>query len=95
MLATVIIGICHTLQRKSPNTISPLSCIMLQALADGFCGCLSTVSTFAVEVRGLRGGGWTYASASVVAAQVILVLVTGIPWWAGGSSERLACVFES
>lgn len=97
MIATVIIGITHTLQHRSPSSkmVTPLSCVMLQALADGFCGCLSTVSTFAVEVRGLRGGAWTYASVSVVASQLILVLVTGIPWWAGGSAERLACAFES
>lgn len=102
MLATVIIGICHTLQRKSSPVVGPLSCVMLQGLQDGLCGCLSTVSTFAVELRGLGGssGGhprraaWVYAITSLGTAQILLLIVTGIPWWAGGISELRRCTFE-
>src|ERR1700733_1346107 len=78
MLGTMLVGIFHSLQRDN-RLRDPLSCVMLQALMDGFCGCLSTVSTFAVEIRGLRARAWAYAGASIFTAQLVLVVVVGIP----------------
>lgn len=91
ILGTVLIGVFHTLQRTHPDS---LSCVMLQALIDGFCGCLSTVSTFAVEIRTLKVHAWRYVGASLILAQLSLVIVTGIPWWSGAVGERDMCMFE-
>lgn len=94
ILGTVLVGVFHTLQRKKNPSAGALSCVMLQALMDGFCGCLSTVSTFAVEVRALKKSAWAYAGASLIVAQLCLVIVTGIPWWSGAVSESNMCTFE-
>jgi CrcB protein len=93
LLGTLLVGTFHSLQRDHGHSGS-LSCVMLQALMDGFCGCLSTVSTFAVEIRGLRVRAWVYAGASIFAAQLVLVFVTGIPRWTGAISEPAKCTFE-
>lgn len=94
ILGTLLVGSFHTLQRDK-RLWDPASCVMLQALMDGFCGCLSTVSTFAVEIHGLRVRAWVYAGASIFVAQLALVVVTGIPRWAGAISESAKCAFET
>lgn len=94
ILGTLLVGIFHSLQRDNGHS-GPLSCVMLQALIDGFCGCLSTVSTFAVEIRGLHVRAWVYTGASIFTAQLVLVFVTGIPRWTGAISESAKCTFET
>lgn len=91
--ATVILGICHILQRTQsfPN---PVSCSILQGLIDGFCGCLSTVSSFASEVRLLKGrNAWTYVAASVLCGQFLLSVSLGPAWWSGRIHENILCSF--
>jgi fluoride ion exporter CrcB/FEX len=107
IFATILIGACYSLQRwrvhgDSAETleehkygiVGPLGCVMLQALEDGFCGCLSTVSTFAVEIRGLRRMAWRYVAVSLGMGQLVLVLVVGVPWWSGAVEEGRMCTFE-
>ena len=54
------------------------ACHVLVGLADGFCGCLTTVSTFAVEIKGLRvGHAYFYAAASVAAGLGLMVVILG------------------
>lgn len=82
LIATAILSACIAIQKQ---TIAPLSCSVLQGLVDGFCGCLSTVSTFAVELRGLRRfAAYRYALISVLGGIALCVLIYGSVWWSVG-----------
>lgn len=90
---TTLLAIFHVLQRL-PNSPSHSACSILQGLMDGYCGCLSTVSSFAVEIRGLKGRrGWTYFGVSYIIGQLIMVIVVGSAWWSGGVQESHRCSF--
>ncbi|KAF8335060.1 CrcB-like protein-domain-containing protein [Cantharellus anzutake] len=94
IFATALIGAFHTLQHRDNPLISHVSCEILKGLSDGYCGCLSTVSTFAVEVRALKRKAWVYAAASLIVAQISLVLIAGVPRWSGVTKESSMCSYE-
>ncbi|CAO1622402.1 unnamed protein product [Parajaminaea phylloscopi] len=75
--------------RTSPAAHTIVSCQVLYGLQEGLCGCLSTISTFAVELTTLRPRGRAvgYAIGSYIVAECICVLVIGAPWWSGGGLE--------
>ena len=53
-------------------------CQVLRGVGDGFCGCLTTVSTFVAELVGLRvGKAYIYGIASVGLGLAIMVVVLG------------------
>ncbi|KAI8911987.1 CrcB-like protein-domain-containing protein [Powellomyces hirtus] len=78
MLATLLIGVSYRLSdRSTPNPRGTL-CTLLYALSMGFCGCLSTVSTFVVELNTLPTcAAYIYATVSIVAGVVGLLIVVG------------------
>lgn len=80
---TLILGIAVVIQgRSSVTSISSISCAILHGIDTGFCGCLSTISTFAVELDTLiRKHAYVYATVSIGVGLVLLVLVVGIPTW--------------
>lgn len=60
------------------------ACRVLAGVADGFCGCLSTVSTLAVELRNLRTShSYAYAltTASIGLAIMVSVLGSWVSCW--------------
>lgn len=66
---------------------SGTSCALLQGLQDGYCGALTTVSTFVVELCTLqRRHAYVYALVSIVVGSVLYVLVDGVDYWIHGSS---------
>lgn len=72
------------------------ACALLQGLQDGYCGALTTVSTFIVELCSLqRAHAYRYALASLFIASVLYVLVDGIDYWTHGSTAGAGprCVF--
>ena len=92
-LGTSLLALFHVLQGL-PNPVSPNACSILQGLGDGYCGCLTTVSTFAAELRGLAARKrWLYGTISVVMGQVLMVLIFGSAIWAGNVSSRVSCTF--
>ncbi|KAH9951635.1 CrcB-like protein-domain-containing protein [Amylocystis lapponica] len=73
---------------------SPNACGVLRGLSDGYCGCLTTVSTFAAEVAALDNRkSWLYVVASWVTSQLLLLVILGPSYWAGHVSEQATCTY--
>ena len=88
MIATALVAVFALLQYSSTNR-SIISCAVLTGLIDGFCGCLSTVSTFITEIRGMRRQhAYRYAIISIVGGQALMVLILGSYWWSQGLEAK-------
>lgn len=88
-LGTGLLAAFHVIQR---TPVSASACTTLQGLIDGYCGCLTTVSSFAVEIRGLKGRrAWRYFGVSYLVGQGLMVAIAGGPWWSGKIHEHSMC----
>lgn len=75
----------------SPMAAGVVACQVLQGVEDGFCGCLTTVSTWVAELSGLRRrDAYVYGSVSFAVSFALLVAVIGGLRWTGGFGP-LAC----
>lgn len=98
LIGTALLGMFHVLQRLSVNPVSNEACSMLQGMMDGYCGCLTTISTFVVEVAtlGVWKGG-LYALLSWICGQLILLVILVPSIW--GSQDRvgveMTCNYQS
>ncbi|KIK68076.1 hypothetical protein GYMLUDRAFT_36907 [Collybiopsis luxurians FD-317 M1] len=93
-IGTGLIAAFHVIQTIADKPVSPNTCSLLQGLADGFCGCLTTVSTFAVEIRALKG--WErlrYILMSWGAGQILFLIIMG-PSLLSGNAKALTCSFN-
>ena len=78
MFGTAVIAGCTALQYTGPGFASLLHCEILQGFDDGFCGCLTTVSTFVAEVRKLpQRSSYIYAISSWACGQLLLLVILG------------------
>jgi CrcB protein len=94
-LGTAVLGALHVLQNKS-HAVSPVACGLLQGLADGYCGCLTTVSTFASEVLALeQRRRWFYIFVSFALAQAILTVILEPSFHAASVREQQVCRFTT
>lgn len=67
-----------------------VGCQVLQGMSDGFCGCLTTVSTWVVELKGLRlRHAYFYGLMSVGVALGLMVIIVGSLQWTDGFKSVL------
>jgi fluoride ion exporter CrcB/FEX len=87
---TALFGMAWDLQHASAVGIagSLVSCQLLQGVMGGFCGCLTTVSTWATELSSLRRThAYIYGSTSVALSLAALVVIAGTMKWTVGWSD--------
>lgn len=88
MIATLLIAGVYVAQRR-PSASIPVRCDALYAIQQGFCGCLSTVSTFANELVSIkkRRWRWVYLFTSVIFGHLLVLAVVGGVRWGPGYGE--------
>ncbi|KAI3343244.1 CrcB-like protein-domain-containing protein [Ustulina deusta] len=87
---TAILGMAWDLAHIPRGGI--VGCQVLQGIEDGFCGCLTTVSTWIVELVVLRRRkAYVYGGTSVVSALFLMIAIMGGLRWSQGFSGLL-CV---
>ncbi|KAG5925851.1 hypothetical protein E4U42_003889 [Claviceps africana] len=86
---TAILGMAWDLAHVGSGGL--VGCQLLQGVEDGFCGCLTTVSTWVAELHGLgRRSAYVYGCASVLASLAVMVVIMGGLRWTDGWSA-LVC----
>ncbi|KHN97543.1 Camphor resistance CrcB protein [Metarhizium album ARSEF 1941] len=89
VIGTAVLGIAWDIAHVQIGGI--VGCQVLQGVEDGFCGCLTTVSTWVAELNSLRRrNAYTYGATSIVVSFAIMVLVLGGLRWTDGWSA-LVC----
>jgi fluoride ion exporter CrcB/FEX len=87
---TMVLGMAYSLQHVSIDASSLgggslTACQVLQGIMDGFCGCLTTVSTWALELSDLRRRhAYFYGGLSVAVSICALVVEIGSLQWSRG-----------
>lgn len=67
-----------------------VGCQVLQGMSDGFCGCLTTVSTWVAELTGLRlRHAYFYGMMSVTVALSLMIIIMGSLQWRDGFKDPL------
>ncbi|KAI1485992.1 CrcB-like protein-domain-containing protein [Biscogniauxia mediterranea] len=90
IFGTTILGMSWDLAHVPEGGV--IGCQVLQGIEDGFCGCLTTVSTWVSELVALRRRhAYAYGTASVVVALACMIAVMGGLRWTQGFSE-LTCL---
>lgn len=89
IFGTIILGMCWDLQHVPLGGV--VGCQVLQGVMDGYCGCLTTVSTWISELVGVRRRhAYRYGISSVLVALAFLVVIMGSMQWTRGFGE-IAC----
>lgn len=88
MFGTAVLGMSYDLQHVPLGGV--VGCQVLQGIEDGFCGCLTTVSTWVSELSSLRRrNAYRYGAASVIVALCLLIVIMGsMQWTIGFSASR-------
>ncbi|MCJ1308982.1 hypothetical protein MMC25_002637 [Agyrium rufum] len=91
MFGTIILAMLWDLQHAGLGAGmiggGRVGCQVLQGMMDGFCGCLTTVSTWVGELNGLRRRhSYIYGLASVIGGLSLMIVITGSLRWSKGFS---------
>ena len=90
LFGTFILAMSFDLQHR-PGVADKLGCQILQGIIEGFCGCLTTVSTWVSELVSLkRKHAYLYGLASVLVSFGFLVVIMGSLRWTKGFAKS-AC----
>ncbi|KAF2087808.1 hypothetical protein K490DRAFT_40931 [Saccharata proteae CBS 121410] len=98
VFGTAVLGMAYDLQHvrlTAPGAMAVagggrIGCQVLQGIEDGFCGCVTTVSTWVAEMRGLRRGhAYVYGVGSVGLGVGVMVVVMGSVRWTTGFVEPI------
>ncbi|RMD44975.1 hypothetical protein DV735_g55, partial [Chaetothyriales sp. CBS 134920] len=85
MFGTAVLGMAWDLQHAAgigAGAGVANACAVLDGLGDGFCGCLTTVSTWVLELDTLsRRHAWIYGLTSVGAGLGLMVVIMGSMAW--------------
>ncbi|KAH7007737.1 CrcB-like protein-domain-containing protein [Ilyonectria destructans] len=88
VLASMIIALAWDVNHAAVGGI--IGCQVLQGIQGGFCGCLSTVSTWVVELSSLgRKHAYLYGFASVLVSFALVVIIAGSEKWSQGVHDPL------
>jgi len=91
VFGSAVLAMCYDLQHLTFQGVaggSFVGCQVLEGVMDGFCGCLTTVSTWVAELNGLRRThSYVYGSSSVLAGLSMMVLIMGSVRWSQGWVE--------
>ncbi|KAL6885727.1 CrcB-like domain-containing protein [Trichoderma evansii] len=84
VFGTAVLGMSWDISHS--NFVGSIAgCQVLQGIEDGFCGCLTTISTWVAELNSLRRfHSYIYGAASVLVSLVILIAVMGGLRWTDG-----------
>ncbi|KAF2646400.1 hypothetical protein P280DRAFT_464631 [Massarina eburnea CBS 473.64] len=96
IFGTAVLGMAYDLQHVAIGDFGAgggrVGCQVLQAVMDGFCGTLTTVSTWILEITSLkRRHAYVYGAMSVWVGVLILVIIMGSVKWTVGW-VAVACV---
>ncbi|KAK6462852.1 CrcB-like protein-domain-containing protein [Scheffersomyces coipomensis] len=87
---TLLLTIFTLLARGKGITVNLITCHVLIGLDDGFCGALTTVSTFVVELFGLRTlHSYRYGMFSILGSFAVIVLILGSYNWTIGLTSPI------
>lgn len=90
MLGTALLGMFWDLQHSGIGGI--IGCQVLQGMQDGYCGCLTTVSTWVLELSNLsRKRAYIYGILSITIGFSLLVIVMGSLRWTVGF-QAIQCI---
>ncbi|KAI3320352.1 CrcB-like protein-domain-containing protein [Xylariaceae sp. AK1471] len=88
IMGTAVLGLAWDLAHVPEGGV--VGCQVLQGIEDGFCGCLTTVSTWIMELAVLRHRkAYVYGGVSVISALALMVAIMGGLRWSQEFSELL------
>ncbi|KAI3629684.1 hypothetical protein MIR68_011119 [Amoeboaphelidium protococcarum] len=83
ILGTAVLAVLEVIIRLKPDILDAISTTITIGLQVGFCGCLTTLSTFIHELSIAKSKrvSIAYLTVSIIADQLLLLFILGIPVW--------------